>query len=260
MTLHGRVAFVTGGGRGIGRATALALATAGCDVAVLARTRDEVAQVAAEIQRLGQRSLAITADLADSAAVAAVVEQVHAALGAPTILVNNAAVVEPLGQTLEVEPAQWGQAMAINLTSIFALIHATLPAMLTGGWGRIVSVSSSAGAGSGMIRASAYSVTKAGLEMLTRNLAKELEGTGVTVNAMRPGPVDTAMQEHIRSQPVERVGQAMHDRFIAAHEKGALLVPELPARLLVQIIPGDATGEIISIDDACGQALLHSSR
>lgn len=246
MDLTGRIALVTGGGRGIGRATALALAAEGAEVAVLARSSAEIEHVAAEIEKTGQRGLAVTADLADAAAIRAALQTVREGLGPVSILVNNAAVVEPLGRSVSVDPAEWARAITINLSSIFQLINATLPPMLETGWGRIVSVSSGVASGNGMIHGNAYATSKAGLEMLTRNLAAELAGTGVTVNAVRPGTVDTAMQAHIRTQPADRVGQEMRDRFVKFYESGALLDPDLPARLIVAVIQGDATGEIVS--------------
>ena len=255
----GQVALVTGGGRGIGRATALALAAAGCDVAVLARTPAEVEAVAAEIARAGRRGFAVMADLADLGAIVPTVDRVRDRLGPVSILVNNAATAEPLGPSLQVDPAEWARALTSNLSSVFALISATLPDMLQAGWGRVVSVSSGVASGNGMINANAYSTSKAGLEMLTRNLAAELAeagAAGITVNAVRPGTVDTAMQGHIRGQPADRVGQAMYDRFANFYESGALLPPEVPARLILAVIAGQMTGEVISVSDERGRALL----
>ena len=260
MELEGKVALVTGGGRGIGRATALALAAAGCDVAVLARTSIEVEQVAAEVRQLGRRGVALSADLADLATIAGVVTQLREQLGPVALLVNNAAVVEPIGASVGVDLNQWAQALTINLTSVFGLIQAVLPDMLTANWGRIVAVSSGIASGNGMTNMNAYSVSKAGLEMLVRNLAVELAGSGVTVNAVRPGTVDTAMQAHIRIQPVERVGQTIHESFAGFHARGALRAPEEPARLIVQVLAGDASGEVISIGDARSLALLERAR
>ena len=256
MDLTGKVALVTGGGRGVGRATALALADAGCDVAVLARSTDEIAQVADEIRQRGQHSMAVALDLAAPEHIPAALATIQQELGDVTILVNNAAVIEPLGPTATVDPLVWAQALTVNLTSVFALTQAALPAMLRQGWGRVVAVSTGIATGAGMVNANAYSVTKAGLEMWARNLAAELAGTGVTVNVVRPGTVDTAMQAHIRTQSAERVGAQMVERFTRFHESGALIAPELPARLITQVIAGDETGEVISIGDERGQALL----
>jgi NAD(P)-dependent dehydrogenase (short-subunit alcohol dehydrogenase family) len=157
MDLTGLAALVTGGGRGIGRATALALA--------------------AEIATTGRRGLTVSADLADTAAIREALQTVREGLGPVSILVNNAAVVEPLGQSVLVDPAEWARAITINLSSVFQLITATLPHMLETGLGRIVSVSSGVASGSGMMYGNAYATSKAGLEMLTRNLAAELAGS-----------------------------------------------------------------------------------
>ncbi len=259
MDLTGKVALVTGGGRGVGRATALALAEAGCDVAVVARSTDEIAQVADEIHGHGRRAYALALDLAAPERIPAALASIQRELGEVAILVNNAAVVEPLGPTTDVDPAVWAQALTVNLTSVFALTQAALPAMLRQGWGRVVAVSTGVASGSGMVNANAYSVSKAALEMWGRNLAAELAETGVTVNIVRPGTVDTAMQAHIRTQPAERVGAPMHERFMRFYESGALIAPELPARLITRVIAGDETGEVINIGDERGQALLRQA-
>ncbi len=254
--LNGKIALVTGGGRGIGRAIALELAHAGCDVALLARTREQVEAVTAEIRALGRRSVALAADVANTQQVQQALIEIRNTLGSLSILVNNAAVIEPTGPTAEVDPDVWAQSIAINLTGAFRLIHACLPTMLSQDWGRILNISSGVATAPGMSRGNAYTVSKAGLEIMTVNLATEIAGSGVTVNAIRPGLVDTAMQAHIRSQPAEQVGQKTFELFETNYRDGRLQDPTLPARLVVNLISTDATGEVISIYDARGKELL----
>lgn len=253
---QGKVALVTGGGRGIGRAIALALAQAGCGVAVLARTHGEIEQVTAEIQATGQRSFAISSDLSDGKAITHAFAAITKELGPIAILVNNAGVVEPIDSIQTVDPDAWAQAIDINLIGAFRWMRACLPMMFERGWGRIINISTGAATGTGMENSSAYSTSKAGLEMLTRNSAAELRGKGVTVNAVRPGTVDTAMQAHIRGLPIEQVGQQIHDRFKGFYEQGTLLEPSRPARLVVNLLRGESTGEIVSVYDQRGQELL----
>ncbi|GCF09623.1 SDR family NAD(P)-dependent oxidoreductase [Dictyobacter arantiisoli] len=254
--LQGKVALVTGGGRGIGRAIALTLAQTGCHVAVLARTQGEIELVATEIQATGQRSFAISSDLSDGKAIAHAFAAITKELGPIAILVNNAGVVEPIGSIQAVDPDVWAQAIDINLIAAFRWMRACLPMMLERGWGRIVNISTGAATGTGMENSGAYSTSKAGLEMLTRNSAAELQGTGVNVNAVRPGAVDTAIQVHIRGLPIEQAGQQIHDRFKGFYEQGTLLEPSQPARLVVNLLRGESTGEIVNIYDQRGQELL----
>ena len=162
----------------------------------------------------------------------------------------------PLGPTAEVDPDEWARSIAINLTGPFELIHACLPTMLSQGWGRIINISSGAAAAPGMARGNAYAVSKAGLEIMTVNLATEIAGSGVTLNAVRPGLVDTAMQAHIRGLPAEQVGQTVFEQFDTNYREGRLQDPALPSRLVVNLIATHATGEVISIYDARGKALL----
>ncbi|MDQ2714809.1 MAG: SDR family oxidoreductase [Chloroflexota bacterium] len=254
--LQGKVALVTGGGRGIGRAIALELAQRGCDVAVLARTHGEIEQVAAEIQATGRRSFAISSDLSDGNAIARAFANITKALGPIDILVNNAGVAEPIGSIQMVDADTWAEAVEINLIGMFRWMHSCIPTMLERGWGRIINISTGAATGTGMENGSAYSTSKAGVEMLTLNIAAELQGKGVTVNAVRPGTVDTAMQTHIRSLPVEQVGQPTHARFQGFYEQGKLLEPSQPAHLVANLLQGESTGEIVSIYDQRGQELL----
>jgi NAD(P)-dependent dehydrogenase (short-subunit alcohol dehydrogenase family) len=257
--LPGKIALVTGSGRGIGRAIALELAQAGCDVALLARTREQVEAVTAEIQALGRRSIALIADIAEARQLHQALVEARNTLGPISVLINNAAVVGPIGPTVEIDPDGWSQSIAINLIGAFHLIRACLPTMLAQGWGRILNVTSAVAIAPGMVRGSAYSVSKAGLESMTINLATEIKGSGVTVNAVRPGMVATGMEEYIRSLPVEQVGPQIYEVFDTNYREGRVNAPTLPARLVVNLLTTDGTGEVVSIYDARGKELLASS-
>jgi len=243
--LDGRVALVTGGGRGIGRAIAAGLAAAGARVAVLARSAGELEQTVKLAGDRGGEALALPADVSDPAQVAAVLDRIGERWGAVEVLVNNAAVVWPLGASATVDPDEWAAAIGINVTAAARLSFALLPAMLQQRWGRIVNVSSGIAAHTaGMIRANAYATSKAALEAHSANLAAELDGTGVTVNVFRPGAVDTAMQAWIRGQAPGQIGAELHDRFTRNYEQGTLLTPEQSARSLLTRLHDDATGQI----------------
>jgi 3-oxoacyl-[acyl-carrier protein] reductase len=244
-TLDGRVALVTGGGRGIGRAIAVGLASAGARVAVLARSADEVEQTVELVGERGGEALAVPADVTDLGQLAAALQQVGEAWGPVEVLVNNAGVVWPLGPSSTLDPGEWAAAIGINVTAPARLSFALLPAMLDRGWGRIVNVSSGIAAHpAGMIRANAYATSKAALEAHTLNLAAESAGTGVTINVFRPGGVDTAMQAFIRDQNPDRIGAGLHDRFTRNYQEGALLSPEHSASSLLARLPTTATGQI----------------
>jgi len=139
--LSGKVALITGGGRGIGRATALELARRGADIAVAARGAPEIEVVAATVRDGGRRALAIPRDLSDAAAARALAAIVERELGPVAILVNNAGVVGPFGPLWENDPTAWEQALRLNLAAPFLLTRAALPRMIAAGWGRIVNVS-----------------------------------------------------------------------------------------------------------------------
>jgi 3-oxoacyl-[acyl-carrier protein] reductase len=204
---EGRVALVTGAGRGIGRDIALGLSDAGARVAVLARTATQLDEVAREIGERGATTLALEVDIGDASMTEQALARVSSELGPVEILINNAAVVWPLGPSASIDTAQWETATEINVLAPVRLTRALLPGMIERGWGRIVNVSSGVATNpAAMIGANAYTATKAALEAHTLNLAAELQGSGVTVNVFRPGTVDTAMQGYIREQDPEQIG------------------------------------------------------
>jgi 3-oxoacyl-[acyl-carrier protein] reductase len=232
IDLSGRVALVTGGSRGLGRADALTLARAGGDVviadilvesevseetdrygvlATVARTQGLVYSeaTAQEIQELGRRAAAIRCDVTDRAAVDATVARVVADFGSVDILVNNAGTLDHVGQFHDQRPELWERDLRVNLTGAFNCAQAVWPHMKARGWGRIVNMASVAGTLGGFGQAS-YSTTKAGILGLTRTLAMEGGRHGITCNAIVPGVIATeafnmanaAMNERIVNRTV----------------------------------------------------------
>jgi NAD(P)-dependent dehydrogenase (short-subunit alcohol dehydrogenase family) len=243
----GKTALITGAGRGIGRAVALGLDAAGAGLILIARSADELAETQATLigrEAAADRVRIIPADLGDEQqrdqAAATALETARV-----DILVNNAGTVEPLGPTAAISPAELRRAFEVNVVAPAVLTSAVLPGMLDAGWGRIVNVSSAiAGRPGSMVRFNAYAATKAALEAHSVNLAAELDGTGVTVNAYRPGGVDTAMQAWIRRQDPERIGSSAHERFNQSFAQGTLITPEQSAAALIAHLSGDDTGAI----------------
>lgn len=190
--LVGRVALVTGGSRGIGRAIALALARAGCNVAVVCRTRIvEARAVADEARALGVRAVAAAADVGAREDVMALYQTIEHELDAPSIVINNAGIAEPASiDALSLE--DWNRTLQANLSSAFLVTQRGLGAMRTARWGRIVNLSSAAAQTGGVVGPH-YAASKAGLIGLTRSLAQTLAPQGITVNAVLPALVYTDM-------------------------------------------------------------------
>ncbi|OGL60398.1 MAG: hypothetical protein A3I72_12490 [Candidatus Tectomicrobia bacterium RIFCSPLOWO2_02_FULL_70_19] len=191
MRLQNRIAFITGGGRGIGREIALAFAREGADVAVAARTQGEVEAVAKEVQALGRRGLAVRLDLTNRANIRQAAKTVLEHFGRVDILVNNAGVLSK-GPVHTLGEAAWDFTLAINLTGIFLVTQSLLGQMLERGWGRIININSSSGK-IGLPYRSAYAASKHGALGFMRSLASEVADKGITVNAICPGLVDTQM-------------------------------------------------------------------
>src|SRR5438128_7177695 len=215
MGLSGRNAMVTGGASGIGRAICLRLARDGADVAVLDLDQAGGRQVADEVAALHRRAVAVEADVASVASVAAAVERVHAALGPVHILVNDAGIAG-LVPLQDMSEEQWDRMIAVHLKGAFNCTRTVLGDMLATGWGRIVNVSSVAGL-SGAPELVHYSAAKAGLIGFTKALAAEVGPRGITVNAIAPGLIDTPLLQRsgwpdsltraiIAQNPIKRIG------------------------------------------------------
>ena len=198
--LQERVAIVTGGSRGIGRAVALALAAAGASVVVSSRKQEGVEAVAAEIEASGGRALAMAAHVGDEEAVGRLVERTVEVFGGVDILVNNAATNPHFGPMLTATTAQWNKIIEVNLRGPFLLCRQVVPLMRARGGGKIVNVSSVAGV-KPMPAMGIYSISKAGLIMLTQALAQELGPDNIQVNAVAPGVVKTRFSSALWQTP-----------------------------------------------------------
>jgi 3-oxoacyl-[acyl-carrier protein] reductase len=229
---EGQVAWVTGAGRGIGRAAALALAEQGAAVALVSRTPNEVEQVADEIRARGGTAIASLLDVSNWDMVNWTAQQIAAALGPIDILINNAGVLDPLGKVWETDPEQAGRLFDINLSGAYYCIRAALPGMMKHGRGTIVNVSSSAAArvAPGW---SVYAAAKAGLDQLTRCTAVDLKNTNIRVYSVYPGLVETRMEETLRTATSDQLLPDRRQFFIDQKEAGKVWLPEVPARAMV---------------------------
>ena len=194
MILKDKTALVTGGGRGIGEAIAIAFAEEGANVIVTARSVDELEETVKKIEETGQKGIAIPTDLSQRETIAAFVKTVVSHHLTIDILVNNAGLGSGMNakSVVEFDDGFWDTSIALNLTAPYLLSKAFLPAMINAGWGRVINISSVAGK-LGYPTGAAYSASKHGLIGLTRTAALETATTGVTVNAICPGPIRTPM-------------------------------------------------------------------
>lgn len=236
-----RVALVTGASQGIGRACAIALAAGGAKVVAAARQQEKLAAVVDEIKASGGTAWALSLDVSSPASIHAALAQVEETAGRVEILVNNAGITRD-GLALRMKPEQWDAVLQTNLTGAFGCIQGVLHGMMRNRWGRIINITSVVGQ-SGNPGQANYSAAKAGLIGLTKSLAQEVASRNITVNAVAPGFIETAMTDALDDK--------MKEKILASIPLGRMGQPEEVAQA-VCFLAGDhaayITGHVLSVN------------
>lgn len=238
--LNGKTALITGGGRGIGRAIALAFAREGARIAVAARTAEQVERVASEI---GGDAIALVCDVSDPEGVKRMFSDMRERFGDADIMVNNAGVAES-ATLVNTTDELWHRHLSINLSGTFYCTRAALPAMLKNGWGRVINIASIAGK-IGAPYIAAYSASKHGVLGLTRSIAMEVATTGITVNAICPGYVDTEMVSRGIDQITKKTGRTAEealDHLKQMSPQNRLVTPEEVAAVALLLASDEGRG------------------
>jgi 3-hydroxybutyrate dehydrogenase len=254
MKLQNRLALITGGGRGIGRAIAIAFAREGAQVAVAARSQGQVEQVARELaDQFSTNALPVVCDVSDVQSVERMFAKVMEHFGrGPDIMVNNAGIAEsaPITKT---DDELWHRLLAINLSGTFYCMRAALPQMVERGWGRVINIASIAGK-IGAPYIAAYSASKHGVLGLTRSAALEVAPKGITVNAICPGYVDTEMTtrgiENITKKTRLSADEAM-ESIKKMSPQNRIIEPEEVAALALLLASAEGcgiNGQSINVD------------
>jgi len=207
FSLQGKVAFVTGASQGIGRACAIVLARAGATVAVAARNQEKLDAVVAEIAAAGGQAAAFQLDVSSEDAIKATVKAVQAQFGKIDILVNNAGITRDT-LMMRMKRADWDEVLATNLTAPHLLIQACIGSMLKQRWGRIINITSIVGQ-TGQAGQVNYAASKAGLIGLTMSVAREVASRNITVNAIAPGYIETAMTSDLSAEVKDSIAKSI---------------------------------------------------
>jgi NAD(P)-dependent dehydrogenase (short-subunit alcohol dehydrogenase family) len=255
MNLSGQIALITGGGRGLGRAFAHALAGAGMHVVITARSEEQLQEAVQRIQEQGGAATAIPSDVTDAVAVQRLVATVEEQLGGIALLVNNAGTFRAFGRIADIDPQEWWREVEINLRGPFLCTRAVLPPMLERGRGRIVNVASGAGL-QPFETISAYNVSKTALIRLTESTALEVQSQGIGVFAIDPGTVRTPMNAYVHDSPeVARRTQLVQQWFHELYAANGDTPMEKPVDVVLQIAAGQAdalTGCFFGVKDDIG--------
>ena len=256
MKLDGKVAIITGGGRGIGRAIALSFARAGAKTTLAARTESELNQVRQEVEGLGGEALVVVTDVKDSKQAERMVDRTLEHFGTVDILVNNAGYIH-VARVTEHGIAEWCETIATNLDGMFYCSLPVLRPMIDKGSGRIINLSSVAGV-TGWPNTLAYSASKHGVIGFTKTLALEVAGYGITVNAICPGVTRTGMSKMAITERARLENETYEERLqkvLQAIPQHKLAEPEDIAAMALYLASEEAsrlTGQAIGVD--CGMA------
>jgi len=247
--LQGRTAFITGGSRGLGEAMARAFLEAGANVAFCARSTDELEKTAQGLSRkyASKRILALPLDVTDMSAVQESVDRILRAFGDLQILVNNAGVYGPMGSLWQTSLEEWDRALKINLQGSVYPVRAVVPYFLKKGYGKIIQVSGG-GATNPLPRITAYAASKAAIVRLAESLAQDLKGTGIDVNSIAPGALNTRMMDDLLKAGPELVGEEFFTKMKKVSDQGGTDL-DVGARLAVFLAAKESdgiTGRLIS--------------
>ena len=247
MKLDGQVAVITGAGRGIGRAIALAYAREGAKLALAARSESELQDAVGAVSESGAEAIAVCTDVTSQQDTERLAHEAVERFGSIDVLVNNAGISGPLGPLQGNDVADWVSTVNVNLTGTFLVCRAVIPVMLEQMGGKIINLSG-AGATNAWSNMSAYCSSKAAVVRLTEVLAQELDGQGITVNALGPGSVHTSMWDKMTEQAADAGADFIHELGLRVTSGGGASIDEC-AELAVWLASGESgalTGRLIS--------------